>query len=64
MTVKQKISRGNNIIIGEAGRINRMSVNVIADFILVAVSGSSHKEHMGIPDGGLKFRGGLSGAKA
>ena len=64
MTVKKQVSYSDNIIIREACGVNRMCVNVIADFVLIAVSGCGYKKHIGIPDCSLKFWGGLSGAEA
>lgn len=43
MTVKKQVSYSDNIIIREACGVNRMCVNVIADFVLIAVSGCGYK---------------------
>ena len=45
IAVKHQVGNSEHVVVGQAGRVDRRGVDVVAQFPVVPVSGGHHKEH-------------------
>ena len=62
--VEYQVGHGDDIIVWQAGRVDRILINIITDFIFVPIACRNHKQHLGTLDGCAELLGAVFGTKA